>query len=63
MRVFDLAMGEEVATFAAAGDTVNGLHFHPCLPLAATASGANPRYLRAQILRALRLPCLNLTRS
>ncbi|KAK9831400.1 hypothetical protein WJX81_001243 [Elliptochloris bilobata] len=39
MRVFDLATGEPKASFPAAGDTLNGAHFHPSLPLLATASG------------------------
>ena len=39
MRVFDLATGEPKACFPAAGDTLNGAHFHPSLPLLATASG------------------------
>ena len=38
-RVFDLKTGECVAAFAASDDTVNGIEFHPFLPLAATASG------------------------
>ena len=36
---FDLTTGEQVSSFQAATDTVNGLQFHPYLPLAATASG------------------------
>lgn len=36
---FDLASGEQVSSFQAAGDTVNGFQFHPYLPLSATASG------------------------
>ncbi len=36
---FDLTTGEQVSSFHAATDTVNGFHFHPYLPLAATASG------------------------
>jgi hypothetical protein len=39
LRVFDLQEGQEVAGYQAAADTVNGFHFHPFLPLAATASG------------------------
>jgi hypothetical protein len=38
-QVFDLQNGQEVASFQAAADTVNGVHFSPCLPLLATASG------------------------
>lgn len=37
--MFDLQEGQEVASYQAAADTVNGFHFHPFLPLAATASG------------------------
>lgn len=40
VRVYDLNLGEQVHEFTAAADTVNGLQFHPFLPLAATASGA-----------------------
>lgn len=36
---FDLATGEQMSSFQAASDTVNGLQFHPYLPLAAAASG------------------------
>mmetsp|Transcript_36800 Transcript_36800/g.87425 ORF Transcript_36800/g.87425 Transcript_36800/m.87425 type:complete len:152 (-) Transcript_36800:59-514(-) len=39
VRVFDLQTGSEVMSFIAADDTVNGFHFHPTLPLAATGSG------------------------
>ena len=39
--VFDLAIGEHKASFLGAGDTLNGAHFHPSLPLLATASGAS----------------------
>ncbi|EIE24132.1 WD40 repeat-like protein, partial [Coccomyxa subellipsoidea C-169] len=39
-QVFDLRTGEPVASHTAAADTVNGFHFHPFLPLAASASGA-----------------------
>ncbi len=39
VQVFDLQDGQEVASYAAAADTVNGFQFHPFLPLAATASG------------------------
>ena len=39
MAVFDLQSGERVASFALAGDTLNGVQFHPFLPLVATASG------------------------
>ena len=37
--VFDLATGELKASFLGASDTLNGAHFHPSLPLLATASG------------------------
>ena len=40
--VFDLATGQQASSFQAAPDTVNGLMFHPSLPLAASASGAVP---------------------
>jgi hypothetical protein len=40
VRVFDLSDGAPVCEFAVAEDTVNGVHFHPVLPLLATASGA-----------------------
>ena len=36
---FDLTSGEQVSSFQAASDTVNGFQFHPYLPLSATASG------------------------
>ena len=36
---FDLTSGEQVSSFRVAEDTVNGIHFHPYLPLSATASG------------------------
>ena len=39
VTVFDLADGSLVTSFKAAVDTVNGLQFHPFMPLAATASG------------------------
>mmetsp|Transcript_1794 Transcript_1794/g.5233 ORF Transcript_1794/g.5233 Transcript_1794/m.5233 type:complete len:413 (-) Transcript_1794:499-1737(-) len=39
VRTFDLQTGELRSAFAVASDTVNGLQFHPTLPLAATASG------------------------
>ena len=39
IQIFDLQEGQEVASYQAAADTVNGLQFHPFLPLAATASG------------------------
>lgn len=39
VQVFDLTDGHEAAKFKAAGDTVNGVAFSPCLPLLATASG------------------------
>ena len=42
---FDLTTGEQVSSFRAATDTVNGLQFHPYLPLAATASGRPPTLL------------------
>ena len=49
VRVFDLTTGEPAASFQAASDTVNGLMFHPCLPLLATASGTGTgRYARQQ---------------
>ena len=37
--MYDLADGSLVTSFKAAADTVNGLQFHPFMPLAATASG------------------------
>jgi hypothetical protein len=40
MRVFDLREGAAVASFQLAGDSLNGVQFHPFLPLLATASGA-----------------------
>ena len=39
VRTFDLATGEQISSFQAASDTVNGFQFHPYLPLAAAASG------------------------
>lgn len=36
---FDLTTGDQVSSFQAAADPVNGFSFHPYLPLAATASG------------------------
>ena len=36
---YDLTSGEQVSSFQAASDTVNGFQFHPYLPLSATASG------------------------
>lgn len=42
--MFDLQEGQEVASYQAAADTINGFHFHPFLPMAATASG-KPRLL------------------
>ena len=39
MSVFDLREGARVASYYLAGDTLNGVHFHPFLPLLATASG------------------------
>ncbi|KAF8062083.1 APY2 [Scenedesmus sp. PABB004] len=39
VRVFDLRDGQQVASFVAAADTVNGCDFSPCLSLLATASG------------------------
>eukprot|EP00850_Spirogloea_muscicola_P016223 SM000130S27110 [mRNA] locus=s130:186264:190849:- [translate_table: standard] len=39
VRIFDLSTGEQVSSFHAAPDTVNGCSFHPWLPLAATSSG------------------------
>jgi hypothetical protein len=39
VKAFDLRDGTEVASHAATADTVNGFEFHPCLPLAALASG------------------------
>lgn len=39
VQIFDLQDGQEVGSYAAAADTVNGFQFHPFLPLAATASG------------------------
>jgi hypothetical protein len=41
VRTFDLQTGEEVASYIAASDTVNGVQFHPFLPLVATASGVH----------------------
>ncbi|KAL4443842.1 hypothetical protein ABPG75_011579 [Micractinium tetrahymenae] len=39
VRVYDLRDGSLAAQFQAAADTVNGVAFHPFLPLLATASG------------------------
>ena len=39
LLTFDLTTGAQVSSFQACSDTVNGLHFHPYLALAATASG------------------------
>lgn len=44
LLVFDLRTGEPVASHNAAADTLNGVQFHPFLPLAATASGAGSLY-------------------
>jgi telomerase Cajal body protein 1 len=41
VHVFDLRDGSPRAHFQAAEDTVNGLDFHPFLPLMATASGTS----------------------
>ena len=42
VRIYNLAAGEQVYEYAAADDTVNGVQFHPFLPLVATASGKTP---------------------
>ncbi|KAI3429583.1 hypothetical protein D9Q98_005669 [Chlorella vulgaris] len=47
VRVFDLCDGSPAGQFAAAADTVNGVSFHPFLPLLATASGQRRYYLAA----------------
>lgn len=39
IEAFDLRDGTLVASHRVAQDTVNGFSFHPCLPLAAVASG------------------------
>ena len=39
MCVYDLQTGEAIASHSVAADTVNGLQFHPFLPVMATASG------------------------
>ncbi len=44
LLVFDLRTGEPIASHNAAADTLNGVQFHPFLPLAATASGAQSLY-------------------
>lgn len=46
VRLFDLRDGQEVASFQAADDAVNGVHFNPHLPLMATASGKYFNHLR-----------------
>lgn len=38
-QVFDLQTGQQVASWQAAADTINGASFNPCLPLLATSSG------------------------
>ena len=45
---FDLTTGEQIASFQAASDTVNGFQFHPYLPLAAAASGEDLSSFGAQ---------------
>ena len=55
--MFDLADGSLVTSFKAAADTVNGLQFHPFMPLAATASG------RHSCLAAASLPEFSCARS
>ncbi|EFN60077.1 hypothetical protein CHLNCDRAFT_133375 [Chlorella variabilis] len=45
VRVFDLRDGSVAGQFVAAEDTVNGVHFHPFLPLLATASGHRRYFL------------------
>ena len=57
MRAFDLATGEPKACFPAAGDTLNGAHFHPSLPLLATASGGAPRLPEEGSVWELELTC------
>ena len=37
--LYDLTKGEQVATFEASPDAVNGVSIHPYIPLLATASG------------------------
>ncbi|KAL3627647.1 hypothetical protein CASFOL_029010 [Castilleja foliolosa] len=39
VHIYDLQTGEWVSSFQAALDTVNGVSFHPFLPMAATSSG------------------------
>ena len=39
LQIFDLRTGQLVSEFDCADDTVNGVMFHPFLPLGATASG------------------------
>ncbi|KAI7843049.1 hypothetical protein COHA_003223 [Chlorella ohadii] len=45
VRLFDLRDGSEAGQFPAADDTVNGVAFHPFLPLLATASGQRRYFL------------------
>ncbi|PRW60676.1 telomerase Cajal body 1 [Chlorella sorokiniana] len=45
VRLFDLRDGSEAGQFPAAQDTVNGVAFHPFLPLLATASGQRRYFL------------------
>ncbi|KAK9818157.1 hypothetical protein WJX72_007963 [[Myrmecia] bisecta] len=45
VRMFDLRTGEAAGDYVAAADTVNGVQFHPFLPLLATASGQRRFYL------------------
>ncbi|CAA0835982.1 Transducin/WD40 repeat-like superfamily protein [Striga hermonthica] len=39
VHIYDLQTGEWVSSFQAASDTINGVSFHPLLPMAATSSG------------------------
>ena len=53
VQVFDLTDGQPVLSWQAAADTVNGVGFHPYLPLAVSASGkpwADHLFLRSSTL-------------
>ncbi len=59
MLTFDLQTGEAVGSQVMAADTVNGLQFHPFLPLVATASGALPLISCIHLLRSRHARRLN----
>ena len=60
VRVFDLRDGSLAASLSAAQDTVNGVAFHPVLPMLATASGAPPPPM---MLRSVCMPAAGAERT